>query len=132
MSYMTRNWDVNAMKDIVGKTMKSVTRGDSPHEDESLWFETVDGEKYMMRHDQNCCESVSIEDIAGDLDWLVGSPILSASERSEEPPNEGWDSATWTFYVFETVKGSVTIRWFGSSNGYYSETASLHKMEPST
>lgn len=107
------------LNDIVGKTFASITHGD-----DELIFETTDGMRYIMNHIQDCCESVSIEDICGDLEDLVGTPILKAEERSnyeDPPPNEESDY-TWTFYEFATIKGVVTIRWFGTSNGYYSES----------
>jgi len=64
------------------------------------------------------CETVNIEDIAGHLDDLVGSPLLMAEETSDT--NEEYDGALkWTFYKFATVKGYVTVRWYGESNGCY-------------
>lgn len=92
------------------------------------------GERWQMRHDQDCCESCSIEDIVGDLEDLVGAPIAIAEEStnsdgSGDPSNYN-ESFTWTFYRLATVKGYVTIRWYGSSNGYYSETASFERISP--
>lgn len=72
-------------------------------------------------HDQNCCESVAIEDITGDLKDLEGVPLLMATEESNEDETD-WGTGTWTFYKFRTQKGDVTVRWRGESNGYYSES----------
>jgi hypothetical protein len=86
-----------------------------------------------MFHSQDCCESVSIESIVGDLHDLVGKPIVKA-EVSSNVDDESVDdesvtlSATWTFYEIATVKGNVTIRWYGESNGCYSETAELYEV----
>jgi hypothetical protein len=74
-------------------------------------------------HSQDCCENVRIAQIDGDASDLVGSPLLLAEEvSSDEGIPEGEESATWTFYRFGTVRGYVTVRWLGTSSGYYSES----------
>ena len=62
-----------------------------------------------------------IEDVCGDIKDLMYSPITQAEVVSEQKDARLGDSQTWTFYKFATAKGSVTLRWLGESNGYYSE-----------
>lgn len=112
---------------MLGLTFSSVEKGSS----DSLVFMTEDGKRVSFYHCQDCCESVYIEDICGDLNDLVGSPLLLAEETTSTENPEGikvpdyQDSFTWTFYRFATVKGYVTVRWYGESNGYYSEEVSV-------
>lgn len=109
------------IKDLIGKTFTSVTN----ENDEELVFKNGDG-RYVFYHEQDCCESVRIEDIVGDLQDLVGSPILQAAECSSDLlDEEGWSSGTWTFYTFATSRGYVDVRGLGESNGYYSEEVDL-------
>lgn len=123
--------DYVEIEDLIGKTLRDIRINGS--EDEIV-FECEDGTEYKMLHFQSCCESVTIEDINGDLDDLIGSPILKAEEvtNSEEHPDgskvEHYASFTWTFYHLATVKGYVTIRWYGGSNGYYSEDVDFIKL----
>lgn len=111
---------------LKGKTLVSVEN----HGDEQLVFTTTEGGVYVLYHEQDCCENVTIESIVGDLQDLVGEPLLLVEEvvgeRDQNPPGvtpPGYqDRFTWTFYKFATRKGYVDVRWYGESNGYYSES----------
>lgn len=98
------------------------------HEDESITFYLDNAKSIRMYHSQDCCESVYIEDINGDLDSLLFKPILQADEKisTNEDSNSNTDeSFTWTFYTLANISSVVDIRWYGSSNGYYSERVDL-------
>ena len=101
------------------------------HTENEIYFYTNYDRTFKMFHEYECCESVEIEDINGDLYNLIGNEIVLAEERSnicENPefikniPEDQDSSFTWTFYEIATVKGSITIRWYGESNSYYSES----------
>lgn len=113
--------------DLLGKTLTSITKTN-----DELIFTTSRNEKFKSYHEQGCCENVRIEDIEGDLNDLIGTPLLKAEEstNSEDAFKRKMDdSFTWTFYKLATIKGYVTIRWLGESNGYYSERVSFIKMQ---
>lgn len=98
-------------------------------DDESITFYTKE-HSYLMYHEQDCCERVTLEEIIGDLDDLLNTPLLKAEVRTNNlspKPREN-DSTLWTFYEFATIKGSVTLRWFGSSNGYYSVKVKFRQL----
>lgn len=90
-------------------------------------FFCKDGTIIDMFHDQDCCEIVEIEsvdsydnndDIYTNCDWCI---IEEVSNVDKEPMEYNEGSYTWTFYNVKTNRGYDTIRWFGTSNGYYSE-----------
>lgn len=112
--------------DLIGKTCSDVRRC---KEIDELHFTCTDGTRYKLHHFSECCEIVTIEDICGDLQDLVFSPILQAEESTnQDNPPEHCDSFLWTFYRLATAKGQVVIRWLGQSNGYYSESVDFDKI----
>lgn len=120
--------------ELLGKTLLSINRAS---DDSRLEFMCADGSAYVLFHHDDCCESVSIESIVGDLDDLLNSPILHAEEAEGETPSDYKfqhqpDSYTWTFYKLATVKGWVDIRWLGESNGYYSESVTFARIIDAT
>lgn len=91
----------------------------------TMVFECFYNRKFVVSffHDQDCCEDVSVDEVHGDVEDLLNTPLLSYEESSSDEPPLGCEPVecdTWTFYTFRTIKGTVTVRWFGTSNGYYS------------
>jgi len=104
--------------DLVNKMFDSVER-----KGDTIVFKNAE-EEYRLEHFQDCCETVYIDDLCGDLKDLENVPIFMAEESSQEidPEDPNYNSYEWckyTFYRFWTSKGAVVIRWQGSSNGYY-------------
>ena len=118
--------DVTAMLGLTLREISGATRNS-----EEIVFVTTDGQRFRLYHRRDCCEGVSLEDITGNINDLLGSPLTKAElvESRENPTGvavpEYQDSFTWSFYHFATVKGYVTLRWYGESNGYYSETVAF-------
>lgn len=117
---------------LLGKTLTRVEQTG----DDSITFTANTGERFLLYHRQGCCESVFIESVVGDLQDLVGHPITLAEEVTSgdtngpdlDPLGKYDESYTWTFYKLATVKGYVDIRWYGTSNGYYSESVDFEKL----
>lgn len=114
---------------LQGKTIVCI---DGKQGDDVLKFTCSDESEYEMYHIRDCCESVYLEDVCGDLNDLLNSSILMAEEVSnaKEPVNYTYndDDYEWTFYKLSTIKGSVTLRWLGESNGYYSTKVTFAQL----
>lgn len=124
-------YDSCDFSELLGKTLTKIERIG----DERIIFYSGD-DAWDMYHFQDCCETVEIAEIIGELDDLVGSPILlaemvegGANECPEgvSPPKYP-DSFTWTFYKLRGLHADVTIRWLGESNGYYSESVNFERV----
>ena len=116
---------MDALKQLIGKKITKITGEVGSGE---IHFKCSNGMEFRMYHEQDCCENVSVEDICGDLEDLIGSKITQADEDSNSTEN-GDGRIRWTFYKFATAKGYVTIRWLGSSNGYYSERVDFERVK---
>lgn len=123
---------------IQGKTFQRVEKTIHPkHEKDALAFWLDDASGFFFAHKQDCCEEVWLEDVCGDLSDLESVPIIEATrsqmwatlKESYNSEVRYQEEATWTFDTFRTEKGSVTVRWCGTSNGCYAEAAGLGSIE---
>lgn len=107
------------IKELIGKTLVEII-GDVGSD--CLEIRTDDGD-YEFYHSQECCESFYLADVDGNLQDLIGQKIEFIEE---EIGGEG--SGTWTFYKIGTPKDTLTLRFVGESNGYYSESCDFRKL----
>ena len=115
---------------LMGKTIADIQglKKDSDY----VRISFTDGSYLSMYHDQDCCESVTLEDFDNDAQSLIGGDIIrieecisNASDEEFNPLNDYDYSYTWTFYTIFTSKGTMKLRWYGTSNGWYSEDVTL-------
>lgn len=132
-SYIYDNCLTDDIDIFIGKIITKIDIEDICHDpknssdiQKTIIFTFDSGHIVYMFHQEDCCSIADIKDIVGDLEDLIGTPILEAEcVKSHNEVELGGDSETWTFYKFATIKGSVTIDWLGESNGYYNEEVDL-------
>lgn len=107
---------------MVGKTPTRIEGGVGGHE---VTFHCLDGWKfqfYFEDEDTGNAASIRLEDLGGgSLDSLLGHELVAAEMVSDDAPEYEGNHATWTFVKLRSHGGDVTMRWWGSSNGYYAE-----------
>lgn len=114
------------LQPLIGVTLVEIQNAQAGSDRVTL--HASDGRRWLLYHQRDCCESVRVEQIDGDVDDMLGSPLVMAEEVEEKRSAErGEDGETWTFYKFATAKGYVTFRWCGQSNGYYSESVTFEE-----
>lgn len=101
------------------------------HDNDSMTILVPEGE-FLFHHRQDCCESVRIVAISGDIPET--GHIISCVESDQKPewcekaPLD-FGSHTWTVFTFQVLSdgknSTFTIVWLGESNGYYTENVSL-------
>lgn len=123
---MSIEWIKRDMSVFEGKEFSQI-KGMEPGSDE-ITFLTSDLKVYKMLHEQDCCEQVYLCDVCGDPSALLHTPTLVVFSTSQDGDDDSYESSTWTFYTFRTMMGTVTLRWFGSSNGYYSESVDIFEL----
>jgi len=126
MGYYDNNREAE-VSELLGKIIIGIKGNNF---DDEMYIKTSDDKEYKFYHRQDCCENVRIEDVIGDLEDLLNSPLTMAEEvyNADGPTPEFAESYTWTFYKFATIKGYVTIRWLGESNGYYGEGVDFEEI----
>ena len=105
MRYVYYNYDQeqeNFLKSLTGKKIINV-KGLNPGS-QNIYFYFDDKSNMTMFHEQDCCEYVAVDDIDGDESDLIDSTIIT--------------------------KGYVVIKWYGTSNGFYSEAVDIEYIDP--
>ena len=127
------------LKDVNRNLSTGITRVEGYEKDsQELHFHCKNGSIVTFYHEQECCESVWLEDGDGlasevdiftNCDWCEFEVVEKGNGDGVQQLDKYDDSYTWTFYKFRTNKGYDTIRWYGTSNGYYSERVDFKILE---
>lgn len=106
------------MENLKGLTVQSVTGLEEGSAE--VTFNLYNGSKIIMFHEQDCCESVYLEDVCGHEEDLIDATILHFEERYSTHEETAEGDKKFTFYDIQTDRGCVNLRWIGTSNGNYS------------
>ena len=112
------------ISELVGQFFSNVCIVETDDGDK-LIFEKSNGDTYSFYPNRECCESITLKEIVGNLSNLENSPILIVEENWYDT-----DVYSWSFYKFKfvTQKGHVDISWYPESNGCYPTGVTMYNM----
>ena len=110
------------IEELEGQTITLIEQGES-----DVIIETKEGKRYRMYHEQNCCEAVYVDEVKGSFSDVYGSPVIAACEEIGHDTHD-YGTCTLTTFHLITDNGELSIKWNGSSNGYYSESVYFVEM----
>jgi len=117
------------IESLVGEVLTHI---DVDEVENIILLTTKSGRQIKIFHDQDCCESVSIETTEGNWDKLVGKVIEEARQDEfynlDPKPGEYAESWTRTNLIFRVNDQTVISKWIGESNGYYSESVNIEEF----
>lgn len=113
------------------KDLREVKPGFATTAEEAILFTTSCGRKFLLRHAQDCCESVTIHSIAGDLQSLIGQRITIFKTETDNQLPEGFVPETEPESFSRTIItiNNIVITCVGLSNGCYDETMQCEEIE---
>ena len=111
-------------EEFVNKKILKIEGLEVDSEQVIIYFEKGEIKIY---HEQDCCESVYLEDICGNVKLENQKFYEIVEKQCDLGAKDGDydDSYTWTFYTMITSKGYLDLRFYGTSNGYYSESVDI-------
>ena len=116
------------LNDLIGKTVKVISI-----DNDELDITVTDGEKdyrYGIRHFQDCCESVSLDSVDGNIHNMIGKKITDAYSMISDLPYEEYSgSGTRSVYRIVAEDDYLWLEWRGRSNGYYGEGVTFFQYD---
>lgn len=114
----------NEIESLIGHRIVSV-RWDTDRYGYRVLRIGTDSFDLVMEHERDCCNQGDLIDGFDDLKQMVGEVVLEAEcvkQDGVEGQMPDWADYLnqWTFYKIRTMNTSATLRWFATSNGYYS------------
>jgi hypothetical protein len=121
-----RKAECTELEAIIGETVTGIDFFNDPYRrlPKEVLITMKSGKQLRLYHDQDCCETVELVSIDGDICKLIGKPILSTElgvDEDYDGPEIGDDSGTETKITLRCDDETVIMRWIGESNGYYGE-----------
>lgn len=68
------NFNVFVFEPLLGRTIVKIEGAEK--DSEEILFTLENGDIFRMYHEQDCCEDVRVEDVGGDINRLIGNPLL--------------------------------------------------------